>query len=93
MTSRTYVVNQLVHELDKNYIPCDLYPCPDRNGYQIITYDRTGNPLASTILIDGSYGSVANLFETAIYDEQGRIAQTTGWQTISEVVDTLRALL
>lgn len=91
--ARTNYVNSLIRRLERECIRYDVHPIPERNGYQIIAYDKENNPLTSTIIDDLSIGGMADFFETAVYDEFGKIHDVTGWQTIEEVLDTIRSAM
>lgn len=88
--ARTHHVNCLLRRIEREQVRYEVHPVPERNGWQVITFDQKGDPLTSTIIDDLSIGGVADFFETAVYDEHGKIQSVTGWQTIDEVIDTIR---
>lgn len=49
--------------------------------------------IASIAIHDFSYGGQQNYFEVGIYDDEGKMQDPDGWQTIDEVLDTIRAAL
>lgn len=90
---RKIALEKLWKELEENRIPAVIHHEPDLHGAHILIIDDDKDPYVSIICHDYSHGAAIGLFESAIIGEDDKPHSVTGFQTIAQVIDTIKSAM
>lgn len=90
---RKDAIEKLWGALEENRIPAVIHHEPDLHGAHIWILGEDKEPFISIICHDYSYGGKIGLFESAIIGDDDKPHSVTGFQTVKQVIDTIRSAM
>lgn len=90
---RKIALEKLWNALGENKIQAVIHHEPDLHGAHIWILGDDKEPYVSIICHDYSYGAAIGLFESAIIGEDDKLHSVTGFQTVKQVIDTIKSAM